>query len=212
MEALSALGPAIAAIVTGAIGWLVGITAWGRFEKALALYDRMPETVKPEFEQLVKHRARQLRLMGLVPSWSIVCATLGALGLVAWSGFAMWSTRLNYEAYVQRRDVGESERVTLIVNQAAVFDWASGASLAGAIVLLLIAIIAGTFIAVASALGGGRKNQPRAKVVSAVTTSGAAHSEASEETPQDSLDTGPQIVREPEKATVDTVENPMPQP
>lgn len=92
MEVASVVIPAVTALITAGLGWFAGVTAWGRFEKAVALFERMPDAVKPEFELLVKQRARQLRLMSLVPTSSIVLATVSVVLILMGAGFGIWSS------------------------------------------------------------------------------------------------------------------------
>lgn len=71
MELFRDLIPLLTVIVTALAGWLAGAGSWNRLERALALYEKMPESVRPDFELIVQRRARRIRNADAIPRWPL---------------------------------------------------------------------------------------------------------------------------------------------
>ncbi|MDU0315644.1 hypothetical protein RKE38_18245 [Phycicoccus sp. M110.8] len=116
MDLVRELIPLLSILVTAAAGWLAGRGSWNRLERALALYERMPDSVRPDFEELVRRRARRIRRADAVPVWALVLLVVAFVCYFARDGLQVWAASAvpgygasteEYEAAYERVDLLE---------------------------------------------------------------------------------------------------------
>lgn len=88
VQLLTALSPALVALVTAIATWMSNAGSWSRFEKLLGVYDKLPSAARPEVDRIISLRLRSLQ--SRYPRWTAMWAWALVALLIGFSGLIYW--------------------------------------------------------------------------------------------------------------------------